>query len=87
MSTNLEEMQTRLEIVWTSIINSEPETRLDLKRMYKAVEKVNIELSKEAINCRRIGKITPKYNELLTKFDEILRHLEQYVTFSILISS
>lgn len=86
MSTSLIEIQTRMEAVRCRIIASEPEQRLDLKRMYNAVDRFNAELSKEAINCRRSGKITPKYNDLLTKFDESLTLLEQYLMFAILVS-
>ena len=86
MSTQLEEIQARLDIVWNRVINSEPEQRRDLKRMYNAVDRFNAELSKEAINCRRSGKITPKYNDLLTEFDESLTLLEQYLMLAILVS-
>jgi hypothetical protein len=54
--------------------------------MYNAVDRFNAELSKEAINCRRSGKITPKYNDLLTEFDESLTLLEQYLMLAILVS-
>ena len=57
----------------------------DLRKMLDNVDKVITEISKESVECRRMKKDTPKYNELKEKANDLLTNLEQHVTFAALI--
>jgi hypothetical protein len=43
-------------------------------------------LDKESVECRRLRKETPKYQELLQNFEELLAHLEKHITFASLLN-
>ena len=87
MLTQSTDIQERVDAVWPLIINSKSTHRRDLLRMFHHCAAVNTELSKEAINCRRVGKITIKYSNLAQELDELVSNLEQYVTFAILLNT
>jgi hypothetical protein len=57
----------------------------DLRKMLAGVDRVVTEISKEAVECRRIKKTTIKYKELEQQAQDLLTNLEQMVTFAALI--
>ena len=58
----------------------------DVFKMVDAISSMVSELSKEEINCRRHQKQTQKHKELVAKINEEIAHLEQYITFGVLLS-
>ena len=59
--------------------------RRDLLLMLRATEAAYTKLDKESVECRRLRKETPRYQELLKNFEELLAHLEKHITFANLI--
>ena len=58
----------------------------DLKKIWKNCSVVWQDMSREDVNCRRVGKKTVKYLELETNLKEGLHLLETYLTFATLLS-
>jgi hypothetical protein len=58
----------------------------DLKKIWKNCSEAWADMSREEVNCRRLGKKTPHYSELETQVFEGLDLLEQYLTFATLLS-
>lgn len=54
--------------------------------MYENVCKIATSVSNEAIECRRLKKITKKYSEDLLKFEEAVVLLEHHITIAYLIT-
>lgn len=44
------------------------------------------ELSKEEINCRKVGKQTAKHKEMVDKINEEIANYERMVTFAVLLA-
>jgi hypothetical protein len=60
--------------------------RRDLLMMLRSTEAAYTRLDKESVECRRLKKETPKYQELLKNFEELLAHLEKHITFASLLN-
>ena len=58
----------------------------DLKKIWKNCSETWADMSREDINCRRLGKKTPHYLDLEKQVLEGLELLEQYLTFASLLS-
>ena len=43
-------------------------------------------LSKEEINCRKVGKQTAKHKEMLDKINEEIANYERMITFAVLLA-
>jgi len=59
--------------------------RLDLLKMIKNVDHELNELSKEAVECRRLKKETLKYKEIEQRATKMLEDIESYITFAALL--
>ena len=59
----------------------------DLRRMIAPIDSVIRQMSQEDVECRRLKKITPKYQELEQQANELLANLERLTTFAALINS
>lgn len=59
--------------------------RDDLYTMYEVLVRLLKELDKESVNCRRLRKITPAYQELEKKALQQLENLEKNLTFASLL--
>lgn len=57
----------------------------DLRKMLVNVDRAITELSKESVECRRTRKNTAKYDELVSKVNQLLDNLEHHITFAALI--
>lgn len=78
-----EDILKRIETLHTNICYTKNgKLRLDLKRMYTNCTNLLTELSKEAVECRRKGKITPKYSDLLEQLELVVTNLEKYMVFA-----
>jgi hypothetical protein len=60
--------------------------RRDLLVMLRSTEAAFTQLDKESVECRRLRKETPKYQDLLKNFEELLAHLEKHITFASLLN-
>ena len=58
----------------------------DLKKIWKNCHDIQREISKEEINCRKLGKNTVQYKELNDKLLETLATLEQYIVLATLLN-
>ncbi len=56
--------------------------RRDLLLMLRATEAAYTKMDKESVECRRLKKETPRYQESLKNFEELLTHLEKHITFA-----
>ena len=52
--------------------------------MYQAAVDLQKIVNNLWIECRRIGKITAQFDRELSKFDETVSNLEQYITLAYL---
>ena len=57
----------------------------DLRHMLDNVDRQITELSKEAVECRRMKKTTLKYQEINNRIAEMLDNLEKHITFAALL--
>lgn len=58
--------------------------RRDLTRMLKTAQQLEIELSKELVNCRRLGRLTNDYQRIEYRLDEQLRQTGKWLTMALL---
>lgn len=61
-----------------------PAARRDISTMIQTVQQARTQVSKEAVECRRIRKITSRYADLENKYIRLLTELEEYTTFGLL---
>jgi hypothetical protein len=57
----------------------------DLMVMLRATETAYTRLDQESVQCRRLGKPTSKYEELLQNCQELVDNLERHITFASLL--
>jgi len=80
------EFEQRLRTVTSSIsVLKDLKARRELTTMLNTVLRAYTEVSREAVECRRLHKPTARYIELTAKCEELLAELEQYITFGLLI--
>ena len=58
----------------------------DLSKIYSNLMSITAELSKEAVECRRLHRPTSKYTALHTEFQVVLEFAEQQLTFASLLA-
>lgn len=81
-----DELYQRLETAHQKIRLLGWEQRESMNIMYKHAQDLWSLLNVELIQCRRTGKITPKYQEIETKLDQQLNTIEQYLVIATLLS-
>ena len=72
--------------LYFKIIACKQEHQRDLKRMYTNCRRIQTEISKEDVTCRRFGKNTVKKQELTQELQEAVNTLEQYLVFATLLN-
>lgn len=77
--------RARLWELESQILRSQPSSRPDLKRLHAYCDRLVNEMSIELVNCRRLHKFTPKFQELEQKFNDSVDHLDQMIFFATLI--
>lgn len=78
-----QELRQRADQIWIQISSIQnPQSRIDLGRMYKNVEALLTEISREEVECRRLHRETNRLEELRAKTDERLLQIEQYITLA-----
>lgn len=80
------DIAVKFDELWAKIL-SVPSyvARKQLSKVFDNCYDVRDALSKEAVNCRRIGKITAHYTELEAELNRRIELLEQYITVALLI--
>lgn len=79
---DIKDINYRLDQLYFDIIITPAEQRLDLKRMWRTCMDIRDEISKEDVNCRRLGKDSLKKQELMLKLEDSFNTLEQYLTWA-----
>lgn len=79
-------LHTRLTSLWPKILGFSSVTGRDLRRMYAGATMLWTEMSKEHVECRRLGKNTPKFNDLTAKLETSIDTLEQYLVVATLLN-
>lgn len=59
--------------------------RRDLIKMLRGVDHKMTQMDQELVECRRIHKETPRYQELRQQATELIDNLEKHITFAALI--
>lgn len=81
----MQELENRVNELFFKIIACKPQHQRDLRRMWRVSKDIITEISKEDVQCRRLGKDTPKKLELQQKLEESVNTLEQYLMFATLL--
>lgn len=82
----MKDREAHINELYFKILALPPQVQRDLKRFWRVSKDLLNEISKEDVACRRLGKDTPKKQELVQKLDESVNTLEQYLMFASLIS-
>jgi hypothetical protein len=80
------DIKYRLDQAYFTIVKLPGDQFTDLKRIWKNCYTIQREISKEEVNCRRLGKNTVQYTELEAKLLETLDTLEKYITLATLLN-
>ena len=59
--------------------------RRDLIKMVRAIDSKMTAVDQEKVECRRLHKETPRYQELKQQAHELVDNLEKHITFAALI--
>jgi hypothetical protein len=59
--------------------------RKDLIKMLKPIESALNQMSKESVECRRLHRPTARYQQLEQETQDLISHLEKYLTFACLL--
>jgi len=58
------------------------QARKDLLKMLKTVDSVLTQMDMESVECRRTGRVTPRYQQLETQTRDLISNLEQHLTLA-----
>jgi peptidoglycan hydrolase CwlO-like protein len=58
------------------------QARRDLLRMLNTVDSALNQLDRESVECRRVNKITTKYQSQLKQVEELIVNLEKHLTLA-----
>ncbi len=83
---DLSELIARQDAAFRKITALPSQYKTDLMRLDTNAYDIRTEISKELIACRRKGRPSLKYNELVNKLAEVIDLMEQYLTFASLLS-
>jgi hypothetical protein len=59
--------------------------RRDLIKMLKPIDLALNRLSQESVECRRLHRATARYQQLEQEAEDLINHLEKYLTFACLL--
>lgn len=77
----------RIDTAYTQISAvKNKQARHDLLMILRSAEAAYTKVDAESVNCRRLRKQTPRYQELVKNLEEILNHLETHITFAALLN-
>ena len=80
------ELFERLDVAITQINAVKSKVaRRDLIKMVRGVDSKMTAVDQEKVECRRLHKATPKYQELRQQAHELVDNLEKHIVFAALI--
>ena len=83
----MEQLVQRLSDAKVRIGNLKNKTaRRDLTKMHNTVLAIFEEISRESVECRRIHRLTTRYEKLILNATDQLDHLEKYLVFACLLN-
>lgn len=80
------DIKHRLDQAYFTMVKLPGHQFTDLKKIWKNCHNIQREISKEEINCRKLGKNTVQYKELDDKLLQTLETLEQYIVLATLLN-
>ena len=79
----MDELYQRLDRAEQAIANVKHKVaRKDLLKMVKTIDQAIVAADMESVECRRLHKETPRYQEQVKKVTDLLTNLEQHITFA-----
>ena len=85
---NMDQLFERLDHLEKQIAQvKNKQARRDLLKMVTTIDIAITSADMESVECRRLRKNTPKYNDLVKTADDLLTNLEQHITFAHLLGS
>lgn len=58
------------------------QARRDLLKMLRTADSALTQLDMESVECRRLGRVTAKYQDFETKATQLVDNLEQHLTLA-----
>jgi hypothetical protein len=81
----MDELSARLNGLLTQIIKIQGPYKSDLQRLWSNAQRVNAEISKELVVCRRTHKEeTPRLADLKIEMEEALKTVDHYLILATL---
>ena len=82
----MDNLSQRIDQAYTQIAAVKSKVaRRDLMIMLRATETAYTHLDRESVECRRLGRHTLRYTELLQNCQELVDNLEKNITFASLL--
>ena len=79
-------IEQRIDSAWKHIeLTKNKVAKQDLRKMFKAVDNIGVELNRESVECRRLKRPTSRYCDLETQINQLLTNLEQHITLAALL--
>lgn len=79
-------IEQRIDSAWKHIeLTKNKVAKHDLRKMFKAVDNIGVELNRESVECRRLKKPTSRYRDLEIQINKLLTNLEQHITLAALL--
>ncbi len=75
-------LKSRIDEAFFAIKDLRPDQREDLRRMWRHTRELWTFMDLEMVNCRKVNKLTPKYQELQRDCWESLTNLESYISWA-----
>ena len=83
----MNELRQRLTQIETQISNlKNRQARRELTMMLKSANAALTKVDQELVECRRLQRSTVKYKDLLVNADQVLKFIEQHLTFAALLN-
>ena len=76
----------RMRLFKLNISNHQGQVLADLQKIYINLANKATDLDKELVECRRLRKITSKYQVLQDEFEAMIEFAEQQLTFASLLA-
>jgi hypothetical protein len=76
----------RMRLFKLNISNHQGQALADLQKIYINLANKATDLDKELVECRRLRKITSKYQVLQDEFEVMIEFAEQQLTFASLLA-
>lgn len=76
----------RMRLFKLNISNHQGQVLADLQKIYINLANKATDLDKELVECRRLRKITSKYQVLQDEFEVMIEFAEQQLTFASLLA-